>query len=60
MKRVFMAMLIVLSIFIPAAVSFADLSTDSGLSTEISSDESEAQGEVEEVDSEMGLPGGGA
>jgi hypothetical protein len=60
MKRVFMAMLIALSIFIPAAVSFADLSTDSGLSTEISSDESEAQEEIEEVDSEMGLPGGGA
>jgi hypothetical protein len=60
MKRILITIAVVLSTFMPAAASFADLSTDSNLSSEMAEEESQAQEEVQEVDSDMSLPGGGA
>jgi hypothetical protein len=53
MNRIFMAILVCLSIISPITASFAQTCEDSGLSSEISGAESEAQEDIQEVDSEM-------
>lgn len=60
MKRMLVAIFVCVFCLMPAACSFAQTSMDSNLSSEISSEGSENQGEVEQVDSEMSVGESGA